>query len=138
MSSLRNPVDRLIAQTPGWRGATLADLRKIILDADPGMTEAVKWRRPSSPLGAPVWEHKGIVCVGNVLKASVRLTFPAGASLPDPHGLFNSRLDSYTVRALDVFEGERVRASALKALIRSGVKHNLGKANPPKSSKGLD
>jgi hypothetical protein len=130
VSKLRNPVDHLIAQIPGWRGATIAELRRIILDADPEMTEAVKWRRPSSPLGAPVWEHNGIVCIGNVLKASVRLTFPAGASLPDPHGLFNSRLDSNKVRAVDVFEGERLRASALKALIRSGVKYNLAKAKP--------
>ncbi len=135
MSNLPNPVDHLIAKTPGWRGVTLAKLREIILDADPEIAEAVKWRRPSSPLGAPVWEHNGMVCIGNVLKASVRLTFPAGASLPDPHGLFNARLDSNTVRAVDILEGERLRASALKALIKSGVKHNLAKASPAKARK---
>ena len=133
MPNPRNPVDHLLAKTPGWRGVTLAKLRKIILDADPVMTETVKWRRPSSPLGAPVWEHNGIVCLGNVLKASVRLTFPAGASLPDPHGLFNSRLDSNKVRAVDVFEGERLRSSALKALIKSAVTHNMAKAKTAKA-----
>src|SRR6266566_6729930 len=64
----------MIAKTPDWRGLTLAKLRKIIHGADPEITEEVKWRRPSNPMGAPVWEHNGIVCVGNILKERVRLT----------------------------------------------------------------
>jgi hypothetical protein len=66
-----DPMDELMAQAPDWRGATLQKLRKIIHDADPGIIEEVKWRRPSNPLGAPVWEHNGIVCVGNILQRSV-------------------------------------------------------------------
>ncbi len=135
MSSPTDPIDHLIAKTPDWRGATLAKLRKMIHDADPEITEEVKWRRPSSPMGAPVWEHNGIVCVGNVLKERVRLTFPAGASLPDPNELFNTRLDSSKVRAIDIYEGDKVNATALRALIRSGVKYNLTKAKPGKARK---
>ena len=131
----KDPVDHLISKTPDWRGTTLARLRRIIHAADPEMTEAIKWRRPSSPLGAPVWEHNGIVCVGNVLKETVRLTFPAGASLRDPHRLFNARLESNSVRAIDFFEGEKQNVTALRALIRSGVKHNLTKAKPAKARK---
>jgi hypothetical protein len=123
-------IDEMIAQTPDWRGATLARLRDIIRQADPEMTEAVKWRRPSSPQGVPVWEHDGIVCVGNILKKSVRLTFFAGPGLPDPHELFNARLDSGSVRAVDVFEGDRIDEAALKAIIRAGVQHNRSKLKP--------
>ena len=135
MSSPTDLIDRLIATTPDWRGATLAKLRRIIHDADPEIMEQLKWRRPSSPMGAPVWEHNGIVCIGNVLKERVRLTLPAGSSLPDPHKLFNARLESNKVRAIDVFEGKKLNETALKALIKSGVKHNLTKVKPAKARK---
>ena len=84
-------ITKYIAATGDWRGATLAKLRKIIHDSDHEATEELKWRRPSNPVGAPVWEHNGIVCVGNILKERVRLTFFAGARLPDPYKLFNAR-----------------------------------------------
>jgi len=135
MSSATDLIDHLVAKTPDWRGATLAKLRRIIHDADPEIIEELKWRRPSSPMGAPVWEHNGIVCIGNILKERVRLTLPAGASLPDPHKLFNARLESNKVRAIDVFEGEKLNVTALKALIRSGVKYNLTKVKSAKARK---
>ena len=56
------PVDELIAKTRDWRGAMLAKLRKIVRDADPEITEDVKWKRPSNPLGSAVWTHDGQVC----------------------------------------------------------------------------
>ena len=87
-------------------------------------------------MGAPVWEHNGIVCVGNILKERVRLTFNAGAMLPDAQKLFNARLDSKTVRAIDIYEGDKLNETALKALIRSGVEHNLARVNPAKARKG--
>jgi len=128
-------IDAMIAKTPDWRGETLAKLRALIHDADPGIIEEVKWKRPSNPMGAPIWEHDGIVCIGNILKERVRLTFPAGASLPDPKGLFNARLDSNSARAVDLSEGEKLNESALKAIIRGGVRHNLAKAKrPPKKA----
>lgn len=121
-------IDVMIAKTPDWRGETLARLRRIIHAADAEITEEVKWKRPSNPMGAPVWEHDGIVCVGNILKERVRLTFPAGANLPDPKGLFNARLEGDKARAIDVSEGDKLNESALKAVIRGAVKHNLAKA----------
>ena len=135
MPKSTDPIDELIAETSDWRGATLAKLRKVIHEADPEIIEEVKWRRPSNPLGAPVWEHNGIVCIGNILKERVRLTFNAGAMLPDPQNLFNARLDSNTVRAIDFYEGDKLNTTALIALIRSGVEYNLAKVKPGKSSK---
>jgi hypothetical protein len=86
-------------------------------------------------MGAPVWEHEGIVCFGNILKERVRLTFNAGARLPDPQKLFNTRLDSRKVRAMDLYEGDPINETALKALIRSGVEFNLARAKPGKAGK---
>lgn len=128
-------IDDLIARTPDWRGATLARLRKIIHDADPDIVEEWKWVRPRSS-GTPVWEHNGIVCFGGILKERVRLTMWVGASLPDPQGLFNAMLEGNKSRAVDVYEGDEINESALRALIRCGVEHNLAKVKPPRPSKG--
>lgn len=127
MSSRNQAVDEMIAATPDWRRAMLSELREIVLEADPDIVEEVKWRRPSNPLGAPVYEHNGIVLVANILKERVRLTWNAGASLPDPSGLFNSRLDSSTARAIDFYEGDTIDNSAVKELVRAGVDRNLAK-----------
>jgi hypothetical protein len=136
MSNAAKLIDSMIAKTPDWRGATLAKLRKIIRDADPEMIEEVKWRRPSNPMGAPVWEHNGIVCIGNILKETVRLTFNAGATLPDPKKLFNARLESSKARAIDIYERDKLNVAALKALIRSGVEYNRAKGKPATDRKG--
>src|SRR3954470_4197291 len=87
-------IDEIIAMHPDWRGQRLAQLRHVILDAAPGIGEDVKWKKPSRPEGVAVWTHGGNLCIGEVLKRAVRLTFPQGASLADPAGLFNTRLDS--------------------------------------------
>jgi hypothetical protein len=126
------PVDELIAKTPGWRGATLARLRKIVHEADPEIAEDVKWRRPSNPNGSAVFAHDGVVCFGIVLKERVRLSFSAGASLPDPRKLFNAQLLGKS-RAIDIAEGEKVDESALKALVRAGVDRNRAKAKTAKT-----
>lgn len=113
-----------IRATADWRASTLAQLRAIIRRADPTVIEELKWKKPSNPSGDPVWSHDGIVCVGNTLKASVRLTFPDGARIADPKKLFNSRLDSKAVRAIDVFEGKSVDPAALGAIVRAAIKLN--------------
>jgi hypothetical protein len=120
-------VDDLIAHTPGWRGATLARLREIILAADPEIVEDVKWRRPSNPLGVAVWTRNGNVCAAPVLKERVRLSFFAGASLPDPDHLFNAQLEGKS-HGIDFYEGDKLNEPALTALVRAGVEHNLSKA----------
>jgi len=116
-ASATRQIDAIVRRTAGWRGERLSQLRALIRAADPGVIEEVKWKKPSRPEGVPVWSHDGIVCIGEALKNAVRLTFPKGAQLRDPKGLFNTRLDSKTVRAIDFHEGDAINASALKALI---------------------
>lgn len=120
-------IDAIITATGGWRGEKLSQLRALILAADPGAVEAVKWKKPSNPMGVPVWVHDGNICVADVLKNAVRLTFPKGAQMSDPRGLFNTRLDSKTVRAIDFRQGEAVDEEALKALIIEAVRINAAK-----------
>jgi hypothetical protein len=106
----------------------LAALRGLIREAEPEVSEAVKWRKPSNPLGVPVWEHGGILCTGETYKDKVKLTFARGAALGDPARLFNSSLDGGTRRAIDLFEGDTIDAAAFKALVRAAVAANGVKA----------
>lgn len=117
-------IDAIIGKSDDWRGEMLSRLRGIVLDAGPAVVEEVKWKKPSRPEGVPVWSHGGIVCIGEMLKNAVRLTFPKGAQLTDPQKLFNARLDSSSVRAIDFVEGAKVPEAALKALIREAVSLN--------------
>jgi hypothetical protein len=122
-------IDAIIKVQRDWRGRKLAQLRALIKKSDPTIVEEVKWKKPSKPEGVPVWSHDGIVCVADILKNAVRLTFPKGASLKDTRKLFNTRLDSKTVRAIDFNEDTSVNEVALKALIREAVKVNKAKAS---------
>ena len=117
-------VDAILRQAGDWRGETLSRVRAVVLGAHPDLVEEVKWKKPSRPEGVPVWSLGGIVCIGEMLKSAVRLTFPKGAQLKDPRQLCNARLDSASVRAIDIREGERVPQAALRALVREAVSLN--------------
>jgi len=125
--SASEQIDNFIKGSPDWRGRTLARLRKIILGADPRIFEEVKWKKPSKPEGVPVWSYNGMICVADTLKSAVRLTFPKGAKVPDPDKLFNTRLTSSSVRAIDFFADVLIDESALKALILEVMQLNQPK-----------
>ena len=115
-------IDARIKELGDWRGETLARIRMIIKQADPGVVEEWKWR------GVPVWSHAGIICTGETYKAVVKMTFAKGAALEDPSRLFNASLEGNTRRAIDVREGGKIDEKALKALIRAAVALNTARA----------
>ncbi len=117
-------IDEQIRSLGDWRGATLADVRRLIHEAVPDVVEECKWAKASNPLGVPVWSLAGIICTGETYKQVVKLTFAKGAALEDPRGLFNSSLDGNVRRAIDLREGEKLDAKAFKALIRAAVAEN--------------
>ncbi len=125
--STSQQIDAIIKKSDDWRGKRLSQLRILIRKADTDIIEEVKWRKPSNPMGVPVWSHDGIVCIGDTLKNAVRLTFPKGAQIKDTKKLFNMRLDSNTVRAIDFHEGDAVDEAGLRALILEAVKQNTSK-----------
>lgn len=121
-------IDGKIRDLGDWRGETLSLIRALIKDADPDVVEEVKWRKPSTPSGVPVWSHAGIICTGETYKTAVKLTFAKGASLDDPARLFNASLEGNTRRAIDLHEGEEIDEAAFKALVRAAVALNLATA----------
>jgi hypothetical protein len=128
MSASEN-IDRLIARLADWRGETLASIRKAILEADREIVEEWKW------MGSPVWSRAGNIVVGNAHKDKVKLTFAHGASLPDPEKLFNNGFGGKVWRAIDVFEGDKINARALKNLIRAAIDYNESKLKKKAAAK---
>ena len=112
-------ISKRIAELDDWRGETLGRIRALIKAADPEVLEEWKW------MGTPVWSHDGIICTGESYKAVVKMTFAKGAALKDPSGLFNSSMDGNVRRAIDIKQGEKIDARALKALIREAVALNV-------------
>jgi len=115
-------IDNLIAQTPDWRGAALAKLRRTILEVDPEIVEEWKY------MGSPVWSRNGMICVGNIFKDKVKLVFLNGAALSDPDGLFNAELTGNQRRAIELHEADEVDEGSLKTLIRAAISYNGAKA----------
>jgi hypothetical protein len=130
--SVSELIDERIAELGDWRGETLSLLRTLIKQAAPEVVEEIKWRKPSNPAGVPVWCHDGNICTGETYKNNVRVTFPKGALLDDPKGLFNASLKGNALRAIVIHEGDKLDAGAFKALIRAAVSLNTSarKATP--------
>ncbi len=111
-------IDARIDELGDWRGDTLARVRELIKQAIPDVVEEWKWGH------VPTWYCDGMICTGETYKAAVKVTFAKGAALADPAGLFNSSMDGNVRRAIDFHEGDKVPATAFKALVRSAVKLN--------------
>jgi hypothetical protein len=111
-------IDARIKELDDWRGKTLSHVRALIKQADPEVVEEWKWR------GVPVWSHDGLICTGETYKSVVKLTFPKGASLQDPSGLFNSSLEGNARRAIDLHENDELDEDAFKALIGAAAARN--------------
>ena len=122
-------IDRYIASFRDWRGDRMAQVRRLMHEADAEMAEEWKW------MGTPTWSHDGIVAIASPLKEKVKVTFARGAHLADPQKVFNNGLGGREWRALDIFEGDPVDEAALKDLIRAAVSFNrsqVGGAAPSK------
>lgn len=123
-TSASKRIDARIAELGDWRGERLAEIRKLIHEADPEVLEEWKW------MGTPVWSHEGMYALANPHKEKVKLTFFHGAQLPDPDKLFNAGLDGNKWRAIDFREGDKIDKTALKALLREAVAYNTTHSVP--------
>lgn len=127
-------IDAQINGLTDWRGEALSRVRHLIKQADPEVVEEVKWRKPSNPMGVPVWSHDGIICTGESYKDKVKLTFAKGASLKDPRGLFNASLEGKVRRAIDLREGDEIDEEAFTDLVLEAVALNVSNRRPERSS----
>jgi hypothetical protein len=109
-------ISQRIKELSDWRGERLARIRALIKEADPEVVEEWKW-------GIPVWSHAGLICTGESYKDHLKMTFAKGATLKDPDRLFTQ--PGTVRRAIDFYEGDKIRETPLKNLIRAAVALNL-------------
>lgn len=121
-------IDDIIQTYGGWKGDILSRLRKVITQADADVVEEIKWKMATRPEGLPVWTHDGIVCFAETWKDNIKLIFSKGAQLKDPKKLFNARLNSSEVRAIEYHDGDPVDETALHNLVMEAVEINTAKA----------
>jgi hypothetical protein len=114
-------IDKEIANHPDWRGQTMAEIRRIIRETVPDVTEEWKW------MGTPTWSHDGILCICNAFKNMVKVTFINGAQLRDVDRVFNAELAGNKWRAIKIFQGDKVNASGLRNLLIAAVAFNAAK-----------
>ena len=114
-------IDERVAELESWRGQLFTQLRNLILEVAPDFREEWKWNNPA-------WSKNGLVLglVAETTKAKewVQLTFFQGASLEDPHHLFNAGLESKAMRYIKFRKGDVIDESALKDLISAAVAYN--------------
>jgi len=113
-------IDNEIATLADWRGSMIGQIRAIIREVAPDITEEWKWN-------TPVFSKKGMVCATGAFKDHVKINFFKGASLPDPENLFNAGLEAKATRAIDFKEGDAINEPALRALLLSAIEANLKK-----------
>lgn len=122
--SASEQIDDIIKTYGGWKGETLARLRSAITVADPEVVEEIKWKMPTRPEGLPVWSKAGILCYAETWKDNIKLIFSKGVHIKDPKKLFNARLNSTEIRAIEFHEGDGIDDIALKALVAEAVTLN--------------
>ena len=121
VGSASQEIDANIEKPADWRGSTLSRRRGIVL-ASPGpgrgggVEEALRATKSAGAVARRRRVHQG-----DLLERPVWPTFPKGAHIPDPMVLFHARMDSRTLRAIDLRERERVPEAALKALVREAA-----------------
>ena len=116
-------ITRQVQDLGDWRGETLARLRSLVLNAVPGVIEEWKW-------GTGVWSLNGNLLAIAAMKSAVKMNFFKGASLPDPHGLFNAGLEAKESRSIDFHRGDAIQEAELAELIQAAAA--LNQAGKPK------
>lgn len=120
-------IDDIIKHHGGWKSELLSHIREVVKSADASIEEGVKWKMPTRPEGLPVWSSNGIVCFAEIWKDNIKLIFFKGARLKDAQNLFNSRLKSKDIRAIEYKEGDSLDKDGLSELVKQAVKLNGSK-----------
>ena len=90
-------------------------VRDAVLDADPRMGEAVKWK-------APTFVYKGnLASFYPKAKAHASLMFHMGASLPDPTGLLEGEGGTSRVARFADHDDLAAKRGALQDLVRAWI-----------------
>ncbi|WP_067697865.1 DUF1801 domain-containing protein [Nocardia jejuensis] len=119
MSYVVDPrVDDYIDALPEWQQVICRQVREIVHEADPGVSETVKRRVQ------PYFVLDGNICALLATRDAVDIFLYDGAIVPDPAGIITGGHENKTARMIAVKRDEKLDASALLAMFRQIVANN--------------
>jgi hypothetical protein len=111
-------VDDYINALPAWQQEICREVRRLVHEADPEVTETIKRTRQ------PYFVLQGNVCALLAAKAHVDVFLYDGAIVPDPEGIITGGHDNSTARTVAIREGGPINAPALVAMFRQIIANN--------------
>lgn len=121
-------IDAFLATTEHPHKAEIVALRDIILGADAGISEGIKWNAPSYRTAADWFAttslraRKGVQIVMH-FGAKKRANFAPRAQIDDPEGLVEWLADDRGVVTFHDMDAVQTKKSAFAALIREWIPH---------------
>jgi hypothetical protein len=116
MNSGATTIDEYLKDLPEWQVEKLQTFRKLVHQADPDITEDIKW-------GVPVFVHESKVLFTMAsFKDHTKYNFILnGALLEDSGHLFNNGLESKKSRSIDLSDKQSIDVMDLMKLIQAAV-----------------
>ena len=111
-------VDDYIDALPAWQQEICREVRRLVHEADPEVTETIKRTRQ------PYFVLQGNVCALLAAKPHVNVFLYDGAIVPDPEGIITGGHDNTSARTVAIREGEAINAPALVAMFRQIIANN--------------
>ena len=115
----RDPrVDEYIDALPDWQQAICHQVRELVHAADPEVQETIKRKVQ------PYFVLEGNICALLATKDHVNVFLYDGAIVPDPEGIITGGHDNKTARTVAIFEGETLKATALRSMFEQIIANN--------------
>ena len=111
-------VDAYIDGLPDWQQAICQEVRELVHAADPEVTETIKRSVQ------PYFVLDGNICALLAAKDHVNVFLYDGGIVPDPERIVTGGHENKTARTVAVGEGERINASALRAIFDQIIANN--------------
>ena len=118
-SAMADPrVDAYIDALPEWQRAVCRQVRVLVHDADPEVSETIK------RTDRPYFVLAGNICALQATRDHVNVFLYDGGIVPDPEGIVTGGHDNKTARTVAVYRAETLNASALGAMFRQIIANN--------------
>jgi len=111
-------VDAYIDVLPDWQQVICGEVRDLVHDADPEVTETIKFTN------RPYFVLHGNICALLAAKDHVNVFLYDGAIVPDPEGIVTGGHQNKTARTVAIRQGETINASARSAMFEQIIANN--------------
>jgi hypothetical protein len=98
---------------PGWQAALGRRIRELVHEAEPEITEEVRYGN------RPYFLYRGVVCAMQATKHHLSVFLYDGGLAPDPYGLITDGFANKTGRQIKLHEGRALDEPAFVELVRA-------------------